>query len=104
MTTETKTPEIRTNRQPRELISWSDLTDKERAEFDYIEYPEQYTGMEFFRYKGRAYYLGDFMHLDKKSTLFGEYWHGYSSSTAFSGTLVHLDDTDESVIVGQYFS
>ena len=96
-------PEIRTNNQPRELLSQFDLTEKEKAEFDYMDDPENEAGIEFFRYKGQIYTLGDFMRLDKNNPFPGD-WHGYKGDSFFSGLLIRLDDTGESVVVGQYFS
>jgi hypothetical protein len=103
MTTE-NAPEIRTNNQPRELLSWFDLTEKEKAEFDwYSDFTETSAPIEFFRYKGNVYTLGDFMRLDKNSPFPGD-WHGYKGDSFFSGLLIRLDDTGESVVVGQYIS
>lgn len=96
-------PEIRTNNQARPLLSWYELTDKEKAEFDYIENPEEETGLDFFRFKGRIYTLSDFMRIDQQSTAFPG-WHGYKGDGFFSGMLVKLSDDGEAVIVGQYFN
>lgn len=107
--------QIITNNQPRNLISWYDLTEKERADFDYIEDGE-FNG---FRYKGNIYDLGEFVRiLPRSQQSNGNYdsfahtcdggdamleWSGVQSDTFFSGVLVKLVD-DESVIVGRYFS
>lgn len=107
--------QITTNNQPRNLISWYDLTEKEQADFDYIE-DGQFNG---FRYKGQAYDLGEFVRILSRSQQNNGYynsfahtcddgdamleWSGVQSETYFSGILVKLVD-DESVIVGRYFS
>ena len=91
--------QIKTNNQPRDLIFWYDLTEKEKADFDYIE-DGQFTG---FRYKGQVYDLGEFMHCSGSVNDFSD-WNGISSDTFFSGVLVKYTSDFESVIVGRYFS
>lgn len=106
----TKT-EIRSNYHARPLVRGSELTEKEREEFDYLD---DIDDGRFFRYKGQVYDLGEFMRLERNSSL-PKFWHVYNSDTYFSGVLVRLcDDTDadrlslsfpeDYVIVGQYFS
>ena len=90
--------QIITNNQPRNLISWYDLTEKEKADFDYIE-DGAFSG---FRYKGQMYDLGEFMHCEQSVNGLAN-WHGISSDSFFSGVLVKLVD-DDSVVVGRYFS
>lgn len=102
MTTENK-PEIRTNNHNRPLISWTDLTEAEQKDFDYFDDPENETGYDFFRFKGRVYTTGDFMRIDQNNTAFPG-WHGYSGDSFFSGVLIKLSDCGETVIVGRYFS
>lgn len=91
--------QIKTNNQPRNLVSWYDLTEKEQADFDYIE-DGQFNG---FRYKGQVYDLGEFMHCTQSVNGFAD-WHGISSETFFSGVLVKMLDDGDSVVVGRYFS
>ncbi len=88
----------KTNNQPRDILSWYDLTPAERKEFDYLEEGEG----SFFRYKGWVYYLGEFMRLDH-TDIPGD-WHGCASDSYFSGVLVRCTSDCEQVIVGQYFS
>ena len=107
---------IITNNQPRDLLYWYDLTEKEQADFDHIEDGE-FNG---FRYKGQVYDLGEFVRIlsrsqqnngyhnsfahtcDDGDTMLG--WSGVQSETYFSGVLVKLLDGGDSVIVGRYFS
>ena len=54
---------IKTNNIPRAVFSGYDLTDKEKAEFDYYS-PEELCCALFFRYKGNVYDIGGFyLHL-----------------------------------------
>ena len=91
--------QIITNNQPRDLISWYDLTEKEQADFDYIEDGE-FSG---FRYKGQVYDLGEFMRCPDSVNDFSD-WNGISYDTFFSGVLVKYTNDFESVIVGRCFS
>ena len=92
---------IRTNNKPREIIQACQLTEKELAEFDYLE-GESLDFASFFRYKGNVYDLGEFM-LCPSGFQF-ESWAGYHSDSAFSGILIKYCNDFEQVIVGQYFS
>ena len=88
---------IKTNNQPREILTWHQLTPKEQKEFDYLEDGEG----SFFRYKGWLYDLGEFMRVDH--TVIPGKWHGYASNGYFAGVLVRYTSDCERVIVGQYF-
>ena len=81
---------IKTNNQPRDILTWYDLTPAEQKEFDYLEEGE---GSFFFRYKNQAYDLGEFMRIDANIAPHPqrddwEKWHGYASDSYFSGVLV----------------
>lgn len=51
---------IKTNNQPRDILSWYDLTTAEQKEFSYLEEGEG----SFFRYEHCTYDLGEFMRID----------------------------------------
>lgn len=93
--------DIVTNNIPRKLIDAYQLSDKEREEFDYLDW-EKIDNWEdsatFFRYKGRLYDLGEFV-ITPESL---KPWDGMAEDSAFSGILIRLDDGQ--IIVGQYFS
>ena len=97
---------IRTNNAPRYIVEAYELTPKERAEFDYLDWPAIEAGNDsasFFRYKGQVYDLGEFTRCGHACGM--ENWDGYFGETAWSGVLVKYADGDhESVIVGMYFS
>lgn len=86
---------IVTNNKPRPIIYWHELTQKERAEFDYMT--EDANDASFFRYKGWVYCLGDFIH---SGTPAG--WHGSYGQSYFDAVLVKIVDC-ETVIVGRAF-
>lgn len=92
---------IRTNNKPRDILHACQLTEKELAEFDYIE-GESLDFASFFRYKGNVYDLDEFMRCPSGFQFEG--WTGYYSDSAFSGILIKYCNNFEQVIVGQYFS
>ena len=99
---------ITTNNHKRDLLYWYDLTDKERAEFDWIDQDET-EDFEFFRYKGWTYCMADFMRIEHHNDKEFSSWDGYSGDSFFSGVLVKYpreewgDIDTESIIVGWYF-
>jgi len=78
-----------------------ELTDKERAEFDYMS---DINEGSFFRYKGAVYDLGEFMRVEEGGPLELLGWHGISTDSYFSGTIIRLSRDCESVTVGRIYS
>lgn len=92
---------IVTNNIPRNFIGDYQLSDKEREDFDYLDWAAIDDGRDsatFFKYKGRLYDLREFVRTPESM----KPWHGMSADSAFSGVLIRLDD--DKIIVGQYFS
>ena len=89
---------IITNNKPRQLIYGYELTDKQKQDFDYIEDIDSH---DFVKYKNNIYDLSEFMRIENNSSL--KDWHGYSSDSYFSGTLIKYIDSD-TVIMGWYCS
>lgn len=90
-----------TNNVPRFTIEAYELTPKEQAEFDYLDWKAIEEGSDsatFFRYKGTLYDLGEFQVCPFQG------WDGFQSDTFFSATLVRYVDNGESVIVGRCYS
>lgn len=99
--------EIITNHQPRPIIHYFELTDRERADFSWTN-----EAHEFFRYKGNTYCLSEF--LPNCNGMWSTYqedfkgWDAYTADSISSAILVRYPrdeygnmDTD-SVIVGLY--
>jgi hypothetical protein len=104
---------IVTNHQQRLLLDAHNLTSKERAEHDYLDWDAIERGEDsatFIRYLGHAYLLSDFS---------GDYgitrgaglpdvfagWDGYLSESFFSGVVIRfVPDDNDRVIVGRYYS
>lgn len=100
------TVRITTNNVPRLLIDSYQLSEKEREEFDYVDWQGVEEGREsatFFRYRGRLYDLGEFQYTGQTGNFSG--WDGYQSDSFFSGIVVRYvkDDTDY-VVVGTYYA
>lgn len=89
---------IMTNNKPRQLIYGYELSDKQKQDFDYIEDIDNH---DFVKYKNNIYDLSEFMRVENNDSL--KDWHGYSSDSYFSGTLVRYIDSD-TVIMGWYYS
>lgn len=93
--------DIVTNNIPRDLIKDYQLSEKEREEFDYLDWEKIDNGEDsatFFRYKGRLYDLGEFVRTPESL----KPWDGMSADSFFSGILIRL--VDDQIIVGQYFA
>lgn len=92
---------IRTNNVPRDLVYAWELSQKERAEFDYLDWQSIEDGRDsatFFRYKGTLYDLGEFL---RAGDTFAA-WDGYRSDSYFSGLVVRLVDGMDRCVVGRY--
>jgi hypothetical protein len=102
------TVKVITNNVPRPIIEWADLTDTERADFDYIDAAAIVAGesiAEFFRYKGTLYHLNDCetTHVPLPAGHFLLEWTGYYSDSFYSGVVFRYVDNDcMDVIVGRY--
>jgi hypothetical protein len=90
---------VTTNRIPRPIILGYELSDKEKAEFDYIK-DDELDCAAFVRYKGYVYDLGNFMRYNHEHN--GIMWHGAAGDSYFSGTLLHICEDSDFVIMGYY--
>ena len=88
---------IKTNNVPRDVVYWYELTDAERAEFDYLDSDDAQCSASFFRYRGNVYDLGEFMVSPIKG------WDGIRNDSYFSGILVRYVEDCERVIVAAYY-
>lgn len=105
--------EIITNNKPRTLLAYAELSERERADFDYIP-EEEHWSPRLFRYRGgvydtlecvrivpRARASGWAFGVDADSPLLA--WHSIHIDSAFSGVLVRYPDPfADTVVVGFY--
>jgi len=105
---------IITNNVPRDTIDAWQLTEKEQAQFDYLDWDAIKDGSDsatFIRYKGELIDLSEFLRLHNHGIVQMardggmDAWDGYRSDSFFSGYLIkwHGDD-GEQVIMGRYYS
>ena len=92
-------PKIVTNNQERPLITWDELTDKEREWFDASR-----SDSLFFRYRGWVYDYYDMLIAPDSLKALG--WDGALADTVWSAIVVRYFDRGgydlDGVIVGYY--
>ena len=88
---------IITNHQYRNMLYGYQLTDKQRAEFDYIEDIDFHY---FFEYKGDIYDPDEFMRCSDDLSD----WDGVQSDSYFSGIVIKYSNDMEQVKIGRYFT
>jgi hypothetical protein len=101
-----------TNNVPHDIIDAYELTQAERAEFDYLDWRAIDNGEDsasFFRYKGQLYNLDEFMRDYGIAKGYGlpahlSTWDGYQADTFFSAIVVRIVNDGEQVIVGRIYS
>jgi hypothetical protein len=94
---------IITNNHQRQMACLAELTDKVRAEFDYVNEDERYCP-RFVRYLGRWYDVYDSQSVTRELG-FDQFkgWDGIVSETYFSGVVFRWG-AEDTVIVGRYFT
>lgn len=86
---------IKTDNKWREILTWHDLTEKERAEFEWADQDAQ-----FVRYKGRVYCLDEFAIASTSDNFKG--WDGYVGDSFFSGVVIKISSDGERAKMGTY--
>lgn len=96
---------IKCNNKPRQLVYGYELSEKERADFDYLT-EEELDTRDFVRYKGHVYDVAEFMRIEAGIVnCQREGWKkfdGYFSDSAFSGVLIKYIDSDNYVMATYY--
>jgi hypothetical protein len=97
-----------TNNVPRDILDACELTPKERADHDYLDWAAIERGEDsasFVRYRGTTYLLSDFSAdwgITRGTGLPGEFagWDGYLSDSFFSGVVIRYvgDDCDRAIL------
>jgi hypothetical protein len=104
--------QIITNNVPRDIVDAYELNERERTEFDYLNWNAIDAGEDsasFVRYRGELYDLGEFMvnsNMPEFSPL--RAWDGHISDSFFSGVVVRYvqepGDFDVRIVVGRFYS
>lgn len=89
---------IVTNNVPRDILTYFDLSEKERNQFDWDGADEH----RFIRYKGSVTPLENFLRFPEGTFPAG--WQGAASDSYFSGLLIKFTEDFEQAIIGSYFS
>jgi hypothetical protein len=88
------------------LLYGYELTENERAEFDYIP-ADEIDSHDFIRYRGVLYDPAEFMRTPCDEPERQELnalcaWDGYQSDSYFSGVVIRYDDAFERYQIGTY--
>lgn len=94
---------VKTNNVPRPLISAFELPSAKyielRKEFDYLE-DADFDYALFFEYRGQVYALADFLRTE--GDILRDGWQGILNQTYFSGLIIRIVESCQSVVVGRY--
>lgn len=82
---------VTTNNKPRPLLSWFDLPESERADFDYIEEDERYS-YRLFQYRGSFYDYYEFQTAGNDVKALG--FDGVQGQSYFDAIAVRYFDRD----------
>lgn len=98
--------QIITNHHWHNFLYGYELTEKERADFDYVEDIDSHS---FFRYRGAVYDPDGFMRTPQNEPARQELnklsaWDGYQSDSYFSGVVLKYSQDCEQYQVGLYLS
>ena len=93
---------IKTDHKWKEFLSWHDLTEKQKADFDWLEDEEAQASACFVKRRGRVYCLDEIMTIDRHSPLHVDGWHGIAHDGFFSGIVVKLSRDGEQYKIGYY--
>ena len=94
---------IKTNGHWYELVSFEELPESARSDFDYVTGEDRYSP-RFFRYRRAWHDACEFMVTPATPTNPLEGWQGYQSDSYFSGVVIRHDENFERIQVGTYFS
>lgn len=91
---------IITNNVPRDFVCGYELTDAEKADFDYLDDIDSH---DFFRYRGIVYDPSEFMHTDFAPDEI-KAWDGFNTDTFFSGVAIRYTDDLEQIVVATIYA
>jgi hypothetical protein len=98
---------IKCDNVPRFTLDWSDLSNKEKGEFNYFDLAKgEQHDTTFVRYKGVVYDLNEFQLVSKNAPPEMQKFDGYQSDSFFSGVLIRFVDpsTCDMVVAATYYN
>lgn len=98
---------IKTNNIPREMISFQDLPERSKCDFNYLSEGERYES-RLVKYRECFYDVYD-SEVNRNDGAFNSKcfpikWDSYISDSFFSGVLFQLAEDNECVICATYYS
>lgn len=84
------------------MVDAYELTEDERKEFDYLNWPAIDDGLDsasFFRYRGTVYDLGEFLVNSAP-----EGWQAARADSYFSAIVIRVSDDGEEITAGLYLA
>ena len=84
------------NNQWRDIISWYDLTEKEKKDLDHNDF--YYETQVYFRYRNQVYSFNEFLKWD------GAEYDGVLSMSYFNGLFIKINNEMDKVKVYRYVS
>jgi hypothetical protein len=97
---------IITNNHKYQLVTFFDLSERVRREFDYVKEEDKHSPM-FVKYRNWYYDISEFMRIpffECECDHPFHKWDGYRSDSFFSGVLVKWSEDFETVKMGTYYS
>ena len=91
---------IVTNNIPRPVFYGYELTEKQKADFDYID---DIDSAAFVIYKSAVYDLGDIMRVPSNGPVEFTGYDGYLSDSFFSGVLFKFSECGDAVTCATYY-
>ncbi len=85
---------IVTNNIPRPVVYGYELTDKQKADFDYLD---DVDSAAFVIYKGIVYAMDEIMRLPAGSLEYSAGYHGYYCNSAFGGVIFKFSECGDAV-------
>jgi hypothetical protein len=93
---------ITTDHKWKNVISWWDLTEKQQADFDWLDDEEKQACASFVKRRGHVYCLDEISAAYANGPLAADGWDGVASDSFFSGIVIKLSNDGEQYKIGYY--
>ena len=94
---------IKSDKKWHNFVYGMDLPKKWRKEFNWVKSDEEYSGMNFIKYRGWVHSLDEFSHIGNRVG-YGEFrdWDGIVSDSYFSGVVIKVSSDGERYKIGRF--